>query len=170
MIAIPDLNAPYILETDASDKGIGEVLRQWPLIISYLSLVLRGAEINYSITEKEILASICAMDKCEYYLIGNEFTVITDHKDIESIRSKYNFGSQRIQRWNYRLERLNFKVCYIKGSDMIASDILSRNHVDNVKNDDFIHEKVLKIHIDTHIGKILRENVMKKKLTYQGKG
>ena len=67
------------------------------------------------------------MEKLEYYLVGKEFDWITDHKAIKQIRSKHEFGTLRIQRWLSRLDRLSFRVCYRKVTEMIEADILSRN-------------------------------------------
>ena len=57
---------------------------------------------------------------------GKIFTLITDHKAIEELRIKNEFGSARITRWFERLERFNFTVKYIKGTRMVGADALSR--------------------------------------------
>lgn len=88
--------------------------------------MLNKAEINYSITEKEVLAALWAMEKLQYHLGHKEFTLVTDHKAILSLKTKLEFGSQRINRWFERLEKFNFKTVYRKGEQMVEADSLSR--------------------------------------------
>ena len=152
-LRMPNFDIKFELETDASDVGLGAVLRQNSVAIAYISRVLKGAELNYTIMEKEFLAAIWAMKKLEYYLVGREFDLITDHKALESIKSKAACGTSRIQRWLSELERFNFNVKYKKGVNMLESDILSRIEDDNNE------EKILKIHEEMSHRKNIRNNL-----------
>ena len=159
-LRMPSEEGKFTLETDASDIGLGAVLKQEGSVIAYISRVLKGAEVNYSITEKETLAAIWAMEKLEYWLVGREFVLVSGHKAIESIRSKVEFGTKRIQRWMSRLERFNFVVMYKQGSELVEADTLSRNCQREDKVDQIltihresghrkdIHSKVLENGID----------------------
>ncbi|KAG0439293.1 Retrovirus-related Pol polyprotein from transposon 17.6 [Dictyocoela muelleri] len=55
---MPNGKDQFLLETDASNVGIGAVLKQNDQTISYISRVLKNAEKNYSITERESLAAL----------------------------------------------------------------------------------------------------------------
>ncbi|KAF9761956.1 Retrovirus-related Pol polyprotein from transposon opus [Nosema granulosis] len=125
-LIIPDPKKPFTLETDASNVGIGGVLRQEGKPVAYVSRILNKAEQNYGITEKETLAALWAMEKLQYLLLGNRFTLITDHFATEQIKSKIDFGSSRIQRWFHRFERFNFDIEYRKGETLVVSDALNR--------------------------------------------
>ena len=61
-LKLPDLNLPFIIQTDASDTGIGAVLIQYHDKIRYpvwfYSRLLNSAEINYSVSERECLGVI----------------------------------------------------------------------------------------------------------------
>ncbi|KAG0420325.1 Retrovirus-related Pol polyprotein from transposon 17.6 [Dictyocoela roeselum] len=125
-LLIPDPNGKFTLETDASNIGLGAVLRQDGCPVAYVSRVLTKSEQSYGITEKEVLASLLAMEKLQFFLIGTEFTLITDHKASEYMNFKIDFGSTRIQRWFHRFSRFNFNVVYIKGGEMVTPDALGR--------------------------------------------
>lgn len=49
-LMIPDMNGNFELETDASDIGIGAVLKQNNKPVAYISRILTDAEKHYSIT------------------------------------------------------------------------------------------------------------------------
>ena len=126
----PDFKREFILDTDASNNGIGAVLSQefhdgeHPVI--YLSRRLRDAELNYSITEKEMLAAMWGMEQLHYYLYGRKFVLRTDHKAILAYNAKGEVSSRRIERWYYRLQNYTFEVRYRKGEEQGNADALSR--------------------------------------------
>ncbi|KRH94579.1 pol polyprotein, partial [Pseudoloma neurophilia] len=115
------------LETHASNVGLGASLRQNGNPIFHISRVLKGAEINYAITEKELLATLWAMEKLMFYLIGKRFHLVTDHKAIEMINEKKNFGNARIERWMHRFAEFDFVPIYREETSNIGTDALSRN-------------------------------------------
>ncbi|KAM2710252.1 hypothetical protein EV2_047832 [Malus domestica] len=67
IIVPPDWNLPFELMCDASDYALGAVLGQrkdkQPHVIYYASQTLNDAQLNYSTTEKELLAVVFALDK-----------------------------------------------------------------------------------------------------------
>ena len=80
------------MQTDASDKGLGAVLTQLDStgrehVISYASRSLSDRKKSYSTTEKEALAIIFAIDHYRVYLLGAEFTLITDHSALQWLHS-----------------------------------------------------------------------------------
>ena len=169
-LRMPDPNKKYVLETDASDTGLGAVLKQEDQPIAYLSRLLKGAEKNYTITEREFLAAMWAMEKLEFYLIGKEFTLVTDHKALESIKTKATFGTPRIMRWLSRLERFNYKICYRQANNMEEPDMLSRNTQDgiNLVLEDR-EERIIKIHKNLTHRKNIRNDLEKEGIKIPGK-
>jgi hypothetical protein len=88
-LAQPILGKPFTVYTDGSTQAIGGVLTQIidgkEHIIEYWSRLLKGAELNYGITDIECLAAISAIRHWHYYLYGVHFTLYTDHIAILNI-------------------------------------------------------------------------------------
>ncbi|KAL4352974.1 hypothetical protein GQ457_06G014840 [Hibiscus cannabinus] len=87
-IVVPaDWTLPFELMCDASDYAVGEILGQckWKIFhpVYYASKTLNEAQVNYTTTEKELLAVIFSFDKFRSYLIGAKVTVYTDHSAIK---------------------------------------------------------------------------------------
>jgi len=68
VLTLPDFKEQFVVETDASDIGIGAVLMQKGQPIAYLSKALAQHHKHLSIYEKEFLALIMAVDKWRQYL------------------------------------------------------------------------------------------------------
>ncbi|XP_070662294.1 uncharacterized protein [Malus domestica] len=83
VIMPPDWSLPFELMCDASDYAVGAVLGQrvnkLPHVIYYASRTLNDAQLNYSTTEKELLAVVFALEKFRSYLIGTKVIVFSDH-------------------------------------------------------------------------------------------
>ena len=75
VLAYPDFNKPFTLETDASIQGVGAILSQRQKDtklhpVAYASRALSVQEKRYAITELETLAVIWAMSHFHSYLYG----------------------------------------------------------------------------------------------------
>ncbi|XP_057784799.1 uncharacterized protein LOC131002326 [Salvia miltiorrhiza] len=74
VLIVPDWTQPFELMCDASDITIGAALGQKRdkifHVIYYASRTLDKAQVNYTVTEKEMLAVVYAFDKFRAYLIG----------------------------------------------------------------------------------------------------
>lgn len=152
---LPDLNKTFILTTDASEKSIGGILSQksengTEYVISYFSKKLKDAQLNYSVTDKELLAAIKAIENYRHYLLGKEFVLRTDHKAIQYLWETKN-PTSRLMRWSLFLQEFKFKIEYIKGESN-AADYLSR-YLYEVKldDDDLCEEDINKILNEYHI-------------------
>jgi hypothetical protein len=92
VILPPNWGVPFEIMCDASDYAIGAVLGQRidkvPHVIYYASRTLNDTQLNYSTTEKELLAVVFAMDKFRSYLIGSKIIIYLDHAAVKYLFSK----------------------------------------------------------------------------------
>ncbi|KAL4335401.1 hypothetical protein GQ457_07G008140 [Hibiscus cannabinus] len=124
----PDWTLPFELMCDASDYAVGAVLGQrngkvfHP--IYYASKTLNDAQVNYTTTEKEMLAVIFAFDKFRSYLIGAKVTIYTDHSAIKYLLTKKD-AKPRLIRWILLLQEFDVEIIDRKGTENQVADHLS---------------------------------------------
>ncbi|XP_078581557.1 uncharacterized protein LOC144864980 [Branchiostoma floridae x Branchiostoma japonicum] len=126
----PNFEETFILQTDASESGIGAVLTQisgndeeHPVV--YVSRKLLPRERNYSVPEKECLAIKYAVETLHYYLIGRKFVIMTDHHPLQWL-DQMQHRNQRLTRWSLCLQPYQFEVQHRPGRLHANADALSR--------------------------------------------
>lgn len=141
ILANPNYESPFIIQTDASDSGMGAVLVQGEgedeRVVAYWSQKLSSAQRKYQTTERECLAVILAVEKFRPYIEGIKFTVITDHASLLWLRNLKD-PTGRLGRWALRLQPYDFTLKHRKGKFMVVADALSRAilSVDTVQVED----------------------------------
>lgn len=129
VLVMPDYTKPFAIACDASDVAIGAVLTQevnneeHP--ICYFSQKLSSSERKYSVTERECLAVIRAIEKFRGYVEGARFTVYCDHAALSYLKSMKN-PTALMSRWLLRLNAFDFDIKYRKGAINVVPDALSR--------------------------------------------
>uniref|UniRef100_UPI0030C77007 Ty3/Gypsy family RNase HI domain-containing protein n=1 Tax=Bradyrhizobium sp. TM233 TaxID=2599801 RepID=UPI0030C77007 len=125
-----------IIETDASDIGLGGILKQKVFdkeqIIAFTSKHWNPAQQNYSTVKKEVLAIVLSISKFQSDLINQKFLVRVDcksakeilQKDVKNLASKHIFA-----RWQAILSVFDFDIEYIKGSNNFPPDFLTREYL-----------------------------------------
>ncbi|GFY27942.1 transposon Tf2-11 polyprotein [Trichonephila clavipes] len=122
----------FNLFTDASGVGIGAVLQQNQKPIAFASRTLNKAERNYTVTERECLAVIWALNKFKTYFGPLPVKVITDHAALTKLTNGKNLSSRMI-RWALKLSEFNIEWEHRPGVQNVVADLLSRNPVDSVE-------------------------------------
>jgi hypothetical protein len=122
-----DENSPIYLCTDASDYGIGRYLYQIvngkEVPIGIYSKSLQGAELEWSVPEKECYAIYFALKKWDYLLRNVQFTIKTDHLNLTYLNME---GSPKVKRWRTEIQEFDFFFEHIPGKDSIVADAASR--------------------------------------------
>jgi len=135
ILILPDPTKPYVLHTDASGFAIGAVLQQdqgnglQP--IAFLSKKMNEAETRYPVHEQELLSIVHSLKSFRHYLMGNQFTVKTDHKSLIHFQTQPMLSGRQV-RWTQFLADYDFKIEYVQGKTNIVADAVSRriDHLD----------------------------------------
>ena len=136
ILAFLDFDKPFLLETDASNRGLGAVLSQKQADgryhpIAYASCVMNETEQRYHSNKQEFLTlKWVVTEQFHEYLSPyeknrNEFVVSTDNNPLTYIFSSANLDAAG-QHWVVRLTSYNFSLEYQKGKDNTVVDFLSQ--------------------------------------------
>ena len=90
VLALPNLDKPFIVETDASNFAVSAVLLQvgddnLEHPVAFFSRKMLPAETNYPVHDKEMLAIISTLKEWPHYLMNSHYPVVIrlDHKLLE---------------------------------------------------------------------------------------
>ncbi|GFW64229.1 retrovirus-related Pol polyprotein from transposon 17.6 [Trichonephila clavipes] len=131
VLQLPNFTEQFNLFTDASGVRIGAVLNQNQRPIAFASRTLNKAERNYTVTERECLAVIWALNKFKTYFGSLPVKVITDHATLTKLTNGKNLSSRMI-RWALKLSEFNIEWEHQPGVQNVVADVLSRNPVGNM--------------------------------------
>ena len=143
-VLIPaDFTKPFRLETDASKKGLGAVLTQkveqdkkyHP--VAFGSSVLKRSQQNYHSSKLEFFALYWAITQRfkDYLRHGKPFLVRTDNNPLTYVMTTAKLDATG-HRWVTELANYKFSLEYVKGSDNVVADCLSRNVPDPEEEDE----------------------------------
>ena len=129
VLAFPKEDLPYIVDTDASDYGIGGVLSQniegTEHVIAYYSKSLNPAQQKYCTTRCKLLAVVATLDHFKGYVWGPKFLVRTDHAALVWLTNLKNIQGM-LARWLAKLQQFHFDIVHRPGAQHGNADGLSR--------------------------------------------
>ena len=130
VLAFPDYTKPFILDTDASEQGIGAVLSQVhddakEHVVAYASHLLWKPETKYCATRQKLLAVVEFTKHFRPYLLGRPFTLRSDHGSLIWLQNFKNPEGQ-LSRWLEQLAEYDFTIIHWAGSKHRNADALSR--------------------------------------------
>jgi hypothetical protein len=148
----PDWSLPFEIMCDASDFAMGAILGQrvgkLPHAIYYASKTLMDAQVNYTTTEKELLAVVFALDKFRSYLLGSKVIIYSDHAALRHLLEKKE-TKPRLIRWILLLQEFDIEIRDKKGTENVVADHLSRIQFETVQplpvHDSFPDEQLFEI-------------------------
>lgn len=125
VLALPNFQQTFILETDASGIGVGAVLHQNGHPIAFFSKKLAPRNQKKSAYFREMLAIAEAIAKFRHYLLGSKFIIRTDQKSLRSLMDQ-SLQTPEQQEWLHKFLGYDFVIEYNPGKENIAADSLSR--------------------------------------------
>lgn len=76
-----DKSLPLKVECDTSDVASSAILNQ-RCHVAFISRTLQEMELKHHSGEKEMMATIEAVHKCNHYFTWQHFTLITNHRSV----------------------------------------------------------------------------------------
>ena len=90
-----DKTKKHTIQCDASKKGLDAVLRQESKPVMYVSRALTETEHRYSNIERELLATVFALERLNHYTFGRTTTVQSDHQPLQSMEKVYSLSQPK---------------------------------------------------------------------------
>ena len=136
VLHLPDKQGRFQLYSDTSKFARGSALYQiqkgQPKLIAYASKRMPETAKNYCVTELEMCGLAINKASFTHLLKKVDFDAVVDHLAITHImKSKAKLATTQIKRLLKLLSAHSFNLYYIKGKDMVLSDFLSRQKLDN---------------------------------------
>jgi hypothetical protein len=129
-INVIDVNKPFSVYCDASEKSIGAMLCQ-PAAdgsdqpVAFISCKLSAVQRNWSTIEREAYAAIHALQRFKHWVFGTLVTLYSDHNPLPFL-SETAPKSSKLMRWALALQEYNVQFKYRASKLNEAADCLSR--------------------------------------------
>ena len=129
VLSFPLPSGDYILDTNASDVGVGGVLSQdqngveW--VIAFSSKKLNKQQRRYCVTPRELLAVVTFLREFRVHLLAREFTIRTDHSSLTWLL-RFKEPQGQLARWLEYIFQFKFRIIHRPGKKHGNADALSR--------------------------------------------
>jgi hypothetical protein len=163
VLALPDFNRSFKIHCDASNYSIGAVISQQfdegEKPIAYASRILNSSEINYSTSEKELLAIVWSSKHFKQYIYGRDIEFYTDHKPL-AVLNKLSEPDGKLGKLLLKIQHLNYIIKYKQGKLNTNADALSRlkcNAIRLVSHFDWRVEQKLDLQLEEIYNRLARQ-------------
>ena len=125
----PDFDLPFIMESDASQYGVGVVLLQEvgpnkeKRYVDFAAKALSKSQESYPAAKRELLGGLFGMKRWRSWLLFNKFTWGMDSKAMTYINSSTH---RTVLNWIYLFAEFDFEMSFKKGILNVLPDSLSR--------------------------------------------
>ncbi|KAL7849936.1 hypothetical protein SRHO_G00192850 [Serrasalmus rhombeus] len=126
VLALPRAGCPFILDTDASNFGIGAVLSQEQegQVLAYFSHGLSKLERNYCVTRRELLAVVAGLKHFKPCLYGTLFMLRTEHASLIWLM-RFKEPEGQMAHWLTAMQEYQFQIVHRDGKKHNNVDALS---------------------------------------------
>nr|GFC39065.1 putative reverse transcriptase domain-containing protein [Tanacetum cinerariifolium]GFC39099.1 putative reverse transcriptase domain-containing protein [Tanacetum cinerariifolium] len=125
ILALPEGSEDFVVNCDASRKGLGAVLMQREKVIDYASRQLKIHDKNYTTHDLELGLVVFALKIWRHYLYETKCTVFTHHKSLQHILDQKELN-MRQRRWLELFSDYDCEIHYHPGKENVVADALSR--------------------------------------------
>ena len=129
VLAHPCYNKPFVINTDASTRGLGAVLQQEERDqlhpIAYGSQALSKEQVNWHINQLETYCVVWALRKWRVYVLGGKVLVLTDNSQVAPmLKSKNSIG--KVARWGMIVQEYDIEIRHVAAAQNVLADALCR--------------------------------------------
>ena len=147
-LAYFDVSKEVVIQVDSSKHGIGAVLLQEGRPVEYASRALTPSERNWAQIEKEALSVFFGLERFDQYTYGRPVKVENDHKPLAAIlRKPLSQAPKRLQDIMMRYHRYDVHFVFVKGTDLLIADTLSRAHQDDSVEDQGYRDRIMNVSV-----------------------
>ena len=126
----PTTSDKFILETDASDIGLGGCLKakndKGTHIVGFCSKKFVDNESGWNIVEKEAFAIVYCVKHFHHFLAGQQFTIRCDNRVVCYVKDKQKPRNKKLLGWALELSDYDYGVQHIPSKNNDIADCLSR--------------------------------------------
>ncbi|EZG54628.1 Gag-pol polyprotein [Gregarina niphandrodes] len=127
LLAAPADIGEFVLTTDASYRAIGAMPEQRQVRgcvpIEFGSKKLDECQQRWDTRERELYGVRFFVERWQDYFCAAPFTITTDHQNLLYLA---NSTKGKLARWSLFLQLFDFKIEYLKGTENVVADWLSR--------------------------------------------
>jgi hypothetical protein len=125
ILAVPNFTKTFVLEYDASGRGLGAVLMQEGCPLAFTNKQSCDHNLRKSTYEKETMVILHEVGTWHPYLIGRRFQIKLDRHSLNYFLEQ-QLSSPEQHKWVTKMLGYDYEIIYKKGKENVVVDALSR--------------------------------------------